>query len=202
MEVAMEHNRLPLCALLSLCLLLSACGSGRREAPPAPPPPPERTDVQLPPAEPPITVPSPPPAEPPQILPPPTPEPEALPDPGSTDVLEIGEKLFVTQINDIYFHFDDYRDKTIIVEGMYGALFSPDGDDRLPAVYRRSPGCCGNDGWAGFLLQYDGEYPAENEWIRVTGTPELKTDTLFMNLYLNVSSIEVREERGLEFVIR
>lgn len=135
------------------------------------------------------------------------PQTEALPDTkqkqaaeGGDNVLEIGEKMFLTQINDIYNNFELYQDKTIIVEGMYALFYAPDGAVESPGVYRRGPGCCGNDGWGGFMLRYDGELPAENDWIRVTGTPELVKDGYYANLYLNVSSLEIKEERGAEFV--
>ena len=118
------------------------------------------------------------------------------------NVLEIGEKMFLTQINDMYFNFDDYRDRTIAVEGMYAPFYSRDGSKTAPVVYRRGPGCCGNDGWGGFLLKYDGEYPNENDWIRVTGTPELIEEGDYLNLYLHVTSLEVKTERGSEFVIK
>ncbi len=120
----------------------------------------------------------------------------------SSQVLEIGEKMFLSQINDIYFNFDDYKDKTIVVEGMYSLLTSWDGGETCPSVYRRGPGCCGNDGWGGFLLRYDGELPQENDWIRVVGTPKLEQDGFFSNLYLEVSSIELKTERGAEFVLQ
>ena len=44
------------------------------------------------------------------------------------------------------------------------------------------------------------DYPEDNAWIKVTGTPELVNNEYFQDLYLNVSSIEVLEERGEEFV--
>lgn len=69
------------------------------------------------------------------------------------DVLEIGEKMFLTQISDMYCNFDHYKDKTIIVEGMYAQFYSWDGSETAPVVYRNGPGCCGNDGWGGFLLK-------------------------------------------------
>ena len=116
------------------------------------------------------------------------------------DTLIISEKMFLTQINDIYFNFDQYKEKTIVVEGMYTLLFNQEGVQDTPSVYRRGPGCCGNDGWGGFLLKYDGDYPVDNAWIKVTGTPELVENGYFKDLYLNVSNIEVLEERGEEFV--
>ena len=45
-----------------------------------------------------------------------------------------------------------------------------------------------------------GEFPNENDWIRVTGHPELVTEGYYTNLYLNVASLEVKAERGTEFV--
>ena len=83
---------------------------------------------------------------------------------------------------------------------MYGLLFNPEGIQNVPAVYRRGPGCCGNDGWGGFLLYYDGTLPDENAWIRVTGTPEIVENGSFQDLYLNVSELQVLETRGEEFV--
>ncbi|MGI6722345.1 MAG: hypothetical protein ACOX4I_07380 [Anaerovoracaceae bacterium] len=116
------------------------------------------------------------------------------------DVLEISEKMFLTQINDIYCNFDSYKDKTIIVEGMFTRFDSADGSRSVPVVYRKGPGCCGNDGWGGFLLKYDGEFPGENAWIRVTGTPELIKEGNSTDLYLEVTSLKVKTKRGAEFV--
>lgn len=115
------------------------------------------------------------------------------------DVVEIKEKLFLTQINDIYYNFEDYQDKTILVEGMFTQLVNLKGD-RKPAIYRLGPGCCGNDGWGGFLLKYDGPYPNDNDWIRVIGKVELVEKERFKDLYIQVESIEVTEERGAEYV--
>ncbi len=127
----------------------------------------------------------------------------SLPDLGSGEdstVLEIGEKLFITQINDMYYNFQDYEDKTIIVEGMYALFVNGEGGS-YPGVYRLGPGCCGNDGWGGFMLYYDGELPQENDWIRVTGTPELvKDEKGYSSLFLHVSSLVIMDERGAEFV--
>lgn len=116
------------------------------------------------------------------------------------EIFEIREKMFITQINDIYLNIDDYKDKTIKVEGMYGVLVSYDSDDEYGVVYRNGPGCCGNDGWGGFFLNYDGELPEENDWIEVIGTPELVQDGAYTDLYLNVTSLQIKEERGAEFV--
>lgn len=118
-----------------------------------------------------------------------------------SDTITINEKVFITQINDIYLNFEDYKNKTIIVEGMYSVFESTVSDAVSPVVYRNGPGCCNNDGWAGFLLKYDGKLPKENDWIKVTGTPFLdNTEHGYTNLYLDVVSIEVLEKRGAELV--
>ncbi len=114
--------------------------------------------------------------------------------------IEIKEKLFLTQINDIYFNFENYKEKTIIVEGMFTFLESYDGDLKFPAVYRRGPGCCGNDGWGGFMLDFKGKYPKEDDWIRVVGKPFIREENGYEDLYLKVSSLEIKTERGAEFV--
>lgn len=130
---------------------------------------------------------------------------EELPEPFNpnpdSDILEISEKMFLTQLNDIYYNFDEYKNKTIIIEGMYASFTTRDGTSKVPVVYRYGPGCCDNDGWGGFLLKYEGQLPQEKDWIRVTGTPELvKTPDGYTNLVLNVISIEIKTHRGKELV--
>lgn len=118
------------------------------------------------------------------------------------DTLVIGEKMFITQIEEIYYNFESYKDKKIVVEGMYTLFYDENGIKNKPVVYRKAPGCCGNDGWAGFYLNYDGEYPEDNDWIKVTGTLELIQIGQFFDLCLNVEEIKVLEQRGEEFVIQ
>lgn len=118
------------------------------------------------------------------------------------NILVIGPKMYLAQIEDIYYNFDNYKDKTIVIEGMYALFYNRDGLLCVPTVYRKGPGCCGNDGWGGFFMKYGGEYPEIDSWIKVTGTPELVIDGYFRELYLNVISIEVMPERGEEFVIQ
>ncbi len=117
------------------------------------------------------------------------------------NIVEINEKIFLQKINDIYFNFDDYKDSTIVIEGMFSYFENMDGTETRPVVYRNGPGCCGNDGWGGFFLIYEEEYPQENDWIRVVGRPVLvEAEGGWLELFLEVESVEVKEERGLEFV--
>ena len=49
-------------------------------------------------------------------------------------------------------------------------------------------------------MKFDGELPKDNDWIKVTGKPELVKNGDFNDLYLNVTKLEVLEKRGAEFV--
>ncbi|MDR2768886.1 MAG: metal ABC transporter permease, partial [Treponema sp.] len=75
----------------------------------------------------------------------------------SGSVVEIKEKMFIAQTNDIYLNAEDYLGKTIRLEG----LFKTDSYDDLSKTYcfvmRYGPGCCGNDGSAGFEVAWPEE---------------------------------------------
>lgn len=65
----------------------------------------------------------------------------------------IGDKYFITTINDIYLNLDEYREITVTFEGNLerGTFDDPDFDQKkeFPFVYRYGPGCCFNDVLAG-----------------------------------------------------
>lgn len=118
------------------------------------------------------------------------------------DTLVIRERMFLSQVTDIYQNYEVYSDKTIVLEGMFAMFYDDDGAKTQPAVYRGAPGCCGNDGWAGFrLVDTDAlTLPAENDWIRVTGTLTQREKNGYIGVYLVPSAIEVLDVRGAEFV--
>lgn len=131
----------------------------------------------------------------------------------SKEPFVIDESQFLKQLNNIFYYLESYQDRDIVVEGFFGYPYlkldeegiAPDAhlaqDGSVPAVYRNSPGCCGHDGWAGFLLEYDGEYPEEGAWVKVTGKPDVvRNEQGGFSLSLAVSSIEVLETQGLDFV--
>lgn len=118
---------------------------------------------------------------------------------GDSNTLILRDKLFIKQINYIYMNFNDYKDKTIVVEGAFDYAQSNDPklkDLKIPLVYRLGPGCCTNDTWAGFLLEYDGVFPPIDSWIRVTGKQKMVPKGDFNELYLIVSKLEVLPKRG------
>jgi uncharacterized membrane protein YcgQ (UPF0703/DUF1980 family) len=117
------------------------------------------------------------------------------------DVLEIKEKMFVTQTNDIYLNPDEYIGRTIRLEGMFGVI-----DDVSPPcyyVYRFGPGCCGYDANAGFevIWENSGEsYPGDNDWVEATGALEQYKLEGESFLRLKLDSLVVKAERGKERV--
>jgi len=121
------------------------------------------------------------------------------------DTVEIGEKMFVSQVNDVYLNAEDYLGKTIKLEGMFK---QDQGYEKLYCfVLRYGPGCCGTDGNVGFEVAWANEqaqpYPAIDSWVEATGV--LKTyeeDGYDQYLYLDLSSLNVLSRRGAETVIQ
>jgi uncharacterized membrane protein YcgQ (UPF0703/DUF1980 family) len=117
------------------------------------------------------------------------------------EVFEIGEKFFIQQCNDIYYNPQSYEGTVVRLEGMYDEYFDEYNGGMSHAVYRNGPGCCGNDGVAGFVFEYSGDFPAQNDWIEVTGVVKLETyDDGFTNVILKATEVDVKTERGAEFV--
>jgi uncharacterized membrane protein YcgQ (UPF0703/DUF1980 family) len=118
-------------------------------------------------------------------------------------VLEIKEKLFIAQTNDVYLNPDEYMGRQIKLEG----LFKTDkytGDDRSYCfVLRYGPGCCGFDGTAGFEVSWpDGknEYPTDNDWVEAVGVLDSYDEDGYPYIYLALESLKVMDARGAETV--
>lgn len=119
------------------------------------------------------------------------------------EVLEITEDLFLTQVNDIYTNPDNYLGRKIKYQGIFETMpYEEDGQNlELLYVFRNSPGCCGNDGTAGFEVVWDGEVPPQDSWVEVEGTLKtLKDKDGNQYLQLKLDSLNVLKERGKEFV--
>jgi uncharacterized membrane protein YcgQ (UPF0703/DUF1980 family) len=120
-----------------------------------------------------------------------------------TDTVEIGEKMFISQVNDIYLNAEDYLGKTVKLEGIFK---QEQGYEKSYCfVLRYGPGCCGTDGNVGFEVAWANEdaqsYPAIDSWVEATGV--LKTyeeDGYAQYLYLDLSSLDVLSRRGAETV--
>lgn len=128
----------------------------------------------------------------------------SLPAYDEGEVVEIREKLFVAQTNDIYLNGEDYIGKTVKYEGIYknSADWENGSDEVLHFVIRYGPGCCGYDSEAGFEVRWDGEWPEVDDWVEVVGILQKEVYQSGMKvLYVEVQSITVKEERGLENVV-
>jgi uncharacterized membrane protein YcgQ (UPF0703/DUF1980 family) len=117
--------------------------------------------------------------------------------------LEIKEKMFIAQTNDIYLNAGDYLGRTVKLEGMFKLMRYEDMDKAYCFVLRYGPGCCGNDGSAGFEVAWDTpekDYPMEDDWVEAVGVLENYEEDGYPYLYLRLSSLTVKQERGAEFV--
>ena len=120
------------------------------------------------------------------------------------DMVEIKERMFIAQLNDVYLNEDDYLGKTIKYEGMFTSYTWEEAGMTYYLVYRQSPGCCGADGQAGFEVVWpDGSnksYPNENDWCEVVGTLGAYEEDGNSYLHIILDSLTIKSERGAEFV--
>jgi len=117
-----------------------------------------------------------------------------------SDVVEISEKLFIAQTNDIYINIEDYLGKTIKYEGIFKSYDWEEADTIYYYVIRYGPGCCGYDGEAGFEVTWDGPWPEEDDWCEAVGVLEAYGENGFQYLRLSLTSLTIKDERGAEYV--
>lgn len=117
-----------------------------------------------------------------------------------SEVIEIKDKMFLTQVNDIFYNAEEYLGKTIKYEGIFNIYEDADTGNTYYSVYRNSPGCCGDDGFIGFEVIWDNEYPEDNDWVELTGVLEEYEEDGYKYLRLNLISLNVLTTRGQEFV--
>ena len=120
---------------------------------------------------------------------------------GQSDLIEITERMFIGQVNEIYANPGDYLGKTVKLEGIFKMYDAGDAIYYHVVRYGLDP-CCG-DANIGFevVLSGDEDPPEPDSWVLATGI--LKTEQVndfFSFLYLDLSSLTVLNERGAEFV--
>ena len=116
------------------------------------------------------------------------------------DVFEIREKMFIAQINDVYYNPSDYMGKMLKYEGVFDAYTYPETGQTFYSVIRYGPGCCGDDGNVGFEIKWDGKMPKQNDWVEVVGKVEAYKEGDYMYLRLGVERLDVLSVRGNEVV--
>jgi uncharacterized membrane protein YcgQ (UPF0703/DUF1980 family) len=139
--------------------------------------------------------------------------PKAPANPEKID-LEIREKLFIAQTNEIYLNPEDYLGKTIRLEGLFKIEAYTGEDKKYCFVLRYGPGCCGNDGSAGFEVAWNSPpanagvktlpaeplYPKEDTWVEAVGLLDTYEEDGYPYIYLDLFSLTEKEPRGAEFV--
>ncbi|MCL2043725.1 MAG: hypothetical protein FWG89_06265 [Treponema sp.] len=116
-------------------------------------------------------------------------------------VIEITERMFIGQVNNIYINRADYLGKTIKIEGIF--IQSEHEGNLLNFVGRNGPNCCGDDGFIGFEVSWDRNrehYPEHDSWVEASGI--LKEDYQNNYIYLELISLTVLERRGREQVFQ
>ncbi|MDR2374902.1 MAG: metal ABC transporter permease [Treponema sp.] len=118
-------------------------------------------------------------------------------------VIEIKEKMFIAQTNDVYLNAEDYLGKTIKLQGIFKKERYEGIDTEYYFVLRYGPGCCGTDGNAGFEVawgQPEQPYPNVDDWVEASGVLGYYEEDGYPYLYLALSSLTVLDERGAEYV--
>ncbi len=119
------------------------------------------------------------------------------------DMIVVQEKLFIQQINDVYYNVDEYIGKQIKYEGFFDFYYDVENEYFYYYVLRYGPGCCGDDGNVGFEVVWeDGsdDFPEYDEWVEVVGTVETYEEDDYEYVRLKLSSLEVLDERGNDTV--
>jgi uncharacterized membrane protein YcgQ (UPF0703/DUF1980 family) len=130
--------------------------------------------------------------------------------------IEIREKMFIAQTNEIYLNFEDYVGKTIRLEGLFKTDQYNENTEPYCFVLRYGPGgCCGYDGTAGFEVSWMPRtgtpdhpsavvlappYPSEDDWVEAVGTLSSYDEDGYPYPYIQLTSLTVKEQRGAEFV--
>jgi uncharacterized membrane protein YcgQ (UPF0703/DUF1980 family) len=121
-------------------------------------------------------------------------------------MVEIKEKMFIAQISDVYINLKDYTGKKIKYEGIMGYAREEKTGKPLYWVFRKTPGCCGNDGTAGLEVAWEGEYPPQDTWVEVVGTVEaLQIEAegkLSRSPLVRLSALTKPSKEGERFVVK
>jgi len=121
--------------------------------------------------------------------------------PQPADVIEIREKMFIAQTNEIYVNAGDYLGRMIKYEGIFDESVWEEDGQTYHFVIRYGPGCCpGIDNTAGFEVNWDKEYPKQDDWVEVVGVLEEYGEDGEYYLRLALTSLTVLDKRGAEYV--
>ena len=116
------------------------------------------------------------------------------------EIIDIREKMFMTQVNDIYTNANNYAGKGVRFEGVYNEDLYGVGET-FHSVTRSTPGCCGDDGARiGFEVVWDQPFPQPGSWAEAAGVLEQYEEDGEMRLRVQLVSLQVLDVRGAELV--
>jgi uncharacterized membrane protein YcgQ (UPF0703/DUF1980 family) len=124
----------------------------------------------------------------------------------AASIIEIKEKMFIAQTNDVYLNPEEYLGKTIKLEGLFKLERYAGNDPAYCFVLRYGPGCCGNDGNAGFEVAWDkwaledNLYPNTDDWVEAIGVLKTYEEDGYPYLYIALSELTVLDKKGAEYV--
>jgi uncharacterized membrane protein YcgQ (UPF0703/DUF1980 family) len=115
-------------------------------------------------------------------------------------ICSIKDRFFVQQVNDIYFNPESYKDQIIKIEGYFNKYLDIGNVERY-VVYRRTAGCCGDDGSAGFEFSYKEKLQFKpGQWIFVEArVAERSSGGEHSMVFLEAISV-VEKQEGKGFV--
>jgi uncharacterized membrane protein YcgQ (UPF0703/DUF1980 family) len=111
--------------------------------------------------------------------------------------------LFVEQCNDVYLNPEDYDGKSVKIEGLMDIYPSEEDGTTTYGIFRYGPGCCGNDGVAGFQLQTTMALSFQSEdWIEVNGIFRVIETDGVITVVIETEDVTLKEKQGTEFVVQ
>jgi predicted small secreted protein len=116
------------------------------------------------------------------------------------DLIVVGDKMFVGQMNDIYLNPDDYLGRTIRYEGFFTWFDNEETGQRYYCLVRNGPGCCGYDSLVGFEVDWSGEQPEDDDWCEVEGAIDTYEEDGLDYIVIRADSLEVLPYRGNDTV--
>jgi len=122
---------------------------------------------------------------------------------GVTIAINITDDNYLEYVEEIGGNASPYLGLIVALDGMFTTISYGEGGPIYRLVYRNSPSCGGNNGYAGFEVIWDdpnATYPEENDWVRAVGVLEQYLEDGMAYLQLRLISLEVLPERGQENV--
>lgn len=114
----------------------------------------------------------------------------------------IGDNYFATQVLDMSMNFEQYEGKTIEIEGLYfeNMPYTFVGRFSTSVVCPTCP-----TGYSYFEYEWHGDEELNltdsDNWIKIIGTLKLGNDGAIDYPYIDVNSIEIMNEKGIETVV-